>query len=96
MDMAVEIADLKRRESVSEHRIQDLESEVKDIRQLTTAVVQVNDKVDRMGRDMEEIKGDVKGITSRPSKLWDYLVSGIIGTGTAFLVTVILRSVLIK
>ena len=93
-DTAVEIAKLQQRQSVSEHRISDLEGEVKDIRQLTTAVVQVNDKVDNLKCDVGEIKTKVDGITSRPSKLWDYLVTAIIGAIGAGIAAAVLSQIL--
>lgn len=93
-DVAVEIADLKRRQTVSEHRIADLETEVKDIRQLTTAVVQVNDKVDRLKSDMEEVKNDVKEITARPVQWWDKVISAVLGAAAAGLTAAILALVM--
>lgn len=93
-DIAVEITDLKRRQTVSEHRIADLESELKDIRQLTTAVVQVNDKVDRLKSDMDEVKTDIKMITARPGKWWDKVISAALGAVAAGLTTAILALII--
>lgn len=93
-DIAVEIADLKRRQTVSEHRIADLETEVRDIRQLTTAVVQVNDKVDQLRSDMDEVKNDVRVFTSRPGKWWDKVVSTVLGAAAAGLTAAIMALVM--
>lgn len=93
-DLVVEITDLKRRQTVSEHRIADLESELKDIRQLTTAVVQVNDKVDRLKSDMDEVKSDVKKITARPGKWWDKVISAALGAFAAGLTAAILAAIM--
>ena len=43
---------------------------------------------------MNEIKADVKEITGRPTKLWDYLVSAIIGTLAAGIVGAILSGII--
>ncbi|MFR5049770.1 MAG: hypothetical protein ACLUDH_15880 [Faecalispora sporosphaeroides] len=61
------------------HRIDGLEAEVKDIRDLTTAVATVNQKVDGLDSDVKEIKTDVKAITGRPGQWWDKLVAAGIG-----------------
>ena len=93
-DVAVEIAKLDQRQSVSEHRISDLEGELKDIRQLTTAVVQVNDKVDNLKTDVGEIKDKVEGITARPGKWWDKIVSAALGAAVTGLVAALLTLII--
>lgn len=67
-DIAVEITGLNRRQTVSEHYIDNLEAEIKDLRQLITTVFQLNNKVDRLEMDMEELKANVIHIASRPGK----------------------------
>ena len=76
------------------HRIDTLESEVKDIRCLTAAVARMDEKVDGLDGDVKEIKSDVKAITSRPSKWWDKLVAAIIGAIGAGVAAAILALVL--
>lgn len=93
-DMAVEVAKLQQRQSVSEHRISDLEGEVKDIRQLTTAVVQVNNKVDNLKTDVTELKSDVKSLNARPGKWWDKLASAALGALATGIVAAILALIL--
>ena len=61
------------------HRIDGLETEVKDIRGLTAAMSRMDEKVDGLDTDVKEIKSDVKAITSRPGKWWDKLAAGIVG-----------------
>ena len=75
-------------------RIDTLEGEVKDIRGLTTAMATVNQKVDGLTDDVDEIKTNVKIITSRPGKLWDNLVSGFIGAIAAGVAAAILATIL--
>ena len=83
-NMAVKVAALKQRQTVSEHRIADLEGEVRDIRTLTAAMARVDEKVDDLRGDVEEIKSDVKDIAARPGRKWDKLVAAVIGAvGTA-------------
>lgn len=93
-DMAVEVAALKQRQTVSEHRIADLEGEVRDIRTLTAAMARVDEKVDDLRGDVEEIKSDVKDITARPGKKWDKLVAAVIGAVGSALVASLLALIL--
>ena len=79
MEIAEKLIDLERRQKVTDHRLRDLEGEVKDMRQLTTAVVQVNDKVDHLRGTITEIRADVKAIGQRPAVWWDKLVAAAIG-----------------
>jgi tetrahydromethanopterin S-methyltransferase subunit F len=76
------------------HRIDGIEEEVKDIRSLTTAMGRMDEKVDNLKSDVDEIKTDVKEITSRPSKLWDYLVAAAIGALAAGIVAAVLSHIL--
>ena len=76
------------------HRIDDLEVEVKNIRDLTAAMAAVNQKVDNLKSDVDEIKADVKGITSRPGRLWDKLAAAIIGAIGAGVAAAVLALIL--
>jgi hypothetical protein len=76
------------------HRIDTLEAEVKDIRGLTAAMAAVNTKVDNLKSDVDEIKADVKGITSRPGRWWDKLIAAIIGAIGAGIAAAILAVIL--
>lgn len=77
MDMS-EVAQMAREaldsSKSAHHRLNTLESEVKDIRGLTAAMAAVNQKVDGLQSTVGEIKKDVKAITARPRKWWDTLV----------------------
>ncbi len=88
MDLAQEALDSAK----SAHkRIDAVQEEVKDIRQLTAAMARVDVKVDGLECDVKEIKNDVKAITNRPGKLWDILVGAAIGAIGAGFVAAILR-----
>jgi len=70
--------------NVANHRIDDLETEVKDIKDLTIAITKVNDKVDNLTTDVVEIKDSVKKFTSQPQENWNKFKMAIacaIGTG---------------
>jgi hypothetical protein len=91
VDMAQEALDSAKS---AHRRIDGLEAEVRDIRGLTAAMAAVNEKVDNLKSDVDEIKADVKGITSRPGRWWDKLIAAIIGAIGAGVATAILASIL--
>ena len=91
MDIAQEALDSAKS---AHHRIDTLEAEVKDIRGLTAAMAAVNEKVDNLKSDVDEIKADVKGITSRPGRWWDKLIAAIIGAIGAGVAAAILAVIL--
>ncbi|MCY1713725.1 hypothetical protein [Caproiciproducens galactitolivorans] len=76
------------------HRIDGLESEIKDIRGLTAAMARMDTKVDGLDSDVKEIKQDVKAITGRPGKWWDKLIAAIIGAIGAGVAAAILALIL--
>ena len=76
------------------HRIDGMESEIKDMRDLTTAVAVTARNVEGLQNDVTEIKADVKSITARPGKLWDILEGASIGAIAAGLVAAVLSLIL--
>jgi len=76
------------------HRIDGLEEEMKDMRDLTTAVAVTARNVESLQTDVTEIKSDVKSITTRPGKLWDIIEGAIVGAIAAGLVGAILTIIL--
>lgn len=75
------------------HRIDTLESEVKDIRGLTAAMAAVNQKVDGLQDTVGEIKEDVKNLNARPGKWWDILMGALIGAVAAGVVAAALAAI---
>ena len=53
---------------VANHRIDDLEIEVKDIKELTIAMSRMSDKVDVLAGCMAEVKTELKEIVKRPAE----------------------------
>lgn len=80
--------------NLAHHRLDAVETEMKDIRSLTSAMAAVNEKVDNLKDDVIEIKADVKEITKRPMKLWDRLIAAAIGAIATGLVAAVLSLVL--
>lgn len=75
-------------------RLNDLEKEVGDIRNLAAAMARVDEKVDGLEGDVKEIKFDVKAITGRRGRWWDDLIAGMIGAVGAGTAAAILTTIL--
>ena len=77
MAVTIDILDCKQNEI--ERRVDNLEREVKDIKELTLAINNVNNKVDNVSKDVKELKDAITSVKDRPSKLMDKLLFAIIG-----------------
>lgn len=77
-----------------EHRQDALAGEIRDVRQLTTAMARVDERVEILDGDVKEIKADVKAINSRPGKMWDKLIAAILGAVGAGLAAALLALIL--
>ena len=75
-------------------RIDGLEKEVGDLRTLTNAVGKMGERLDGVKSDVEEIKTDVKDITSRPAKLQEKLIAAALTALATGLVGAILALIL--
>ena len=73
----------------NQHRIDDLEKEQKELRNLTNAVSQMVTEQKNMREDLSEMKDDIKELKEKPAKKWDNTVdkilSVIIGAVVAFM-----------
>lgn len=85
-EVAIAITDLKRRETVSEKRIADLEEQQKQIQELTISVrelaLSVKNMVDEQQNqraEHEKLAGKVKEIESRPDKENSKMVTDLKG-----------------
>jgi outer membrane murein-binding lipoprotein Lpp len=91
VDMAQEALD----SAMSAHkRIDGLENEVKNIRNLTAAMARIDTKVDGLESDVKEIKSDVKAMTARPGQWLDKIIAAAIGAISTGIVAAILNVIL--
>ena len=72
-------------------RVMTLEAEIKDLRDLTTAVVRTAEQVEHLKGDITEIKKDVKSIGGRSGQWWDKAVGAFVGAAGAALFAWLLR-----
>ena len=75
-------------------RIGALETKVEDLRALTAAVAAVNTKVDTLSGSVDEVKQEVRKVSSRPGIWWDKLLSAALGAAAAGLVAAMLTQIL--
>lgn len=76
---------------VVNHRISDLENEVKDIKDLTIAISTVNNKVDTLTDTVGEVKAGLKEIASKPGKRWDNAVWLVVAALIGYAVNFVLK-----
>ena len=67
-------------------RIDNLEEEQKELRNLTTAVSQMVIEQKNMRDDLAEMKNDVKQIKEKPGKRWDMIAEKVLTLVTAAVV----------
>ena len=70
----------------NKRRIDNLEEEQKELRNLTNAVSQMVVEQKNMRDDLAEMKGDVKQIKEKPGKRWDMIAEKVLTLVTAAVV----------
>ncbi len=61
----------------NQHRIEGLEEEQKELRNLTNAVASLATEQKNIRTDLSEMKTDIKAIKEKPGKRWDNTVEKI-------------------
>ena len=79
--IGAKVMELDARQKTSEHRIKDLENEMRDLRDLTNAVAVTHESVHQLKARVEELHTDVKSLSLRPARRWESVVATLI-TGT--------------
>ena len=77
----------------NKRRIDNLEEEQKELRNLTNAVSQMVVEQKNMRDDLAEMKGDVKQIKEKPGKRWDVIEEKAVGLITAAVVAWMLSQI---
>ena len=70
----------------NKRRIDSLDAEQKELRNLTSAVSQMVSEQKNMREDLSEMKGDLKQIKEKPAKRWDAVADKVIMLVTAAVV----------
>lgn len=77
----------------NQHRIEDLEQEQKELRNLTNAVALMASEQKSMRDDLSEMKGDIKAIKEKPAKRWDAMAEKVLMLVIAAVVAYILSQI---
>lgn len=78
-----------------EHRAENLENEVHDLRALTEAVAVTNANVKQLSNQFEELHQDVKELKEIPASRWDKvitaIITGVVGTLIGAILALIIK-----
>lgn len=74
------------RSKSNQHRLDEIEKRQDDQEKLISTVAVLANEQKTIQSDVQEIKGDVKSLTSKPAKRWDGLVDKIIFTTAAAII----------
>ena len=78
METNERIAKLEENVKSNQHRIDEHDEQIKELRNVHVALTKVTDKVDNVEKDVSEMKSDIKDIKEKPAKKWDNLTKTII------------------
>ena len=78
-----------------EHRVENIENEVHDLRELTKAVAVTNSNVKQLSTRFDELHQDVKELKEIPANRWNSVVTaiatGIVGVLIGALLSLVLK-----
>lgn len=94
MDVQVQVAHLEEREKSNTHRIDKLEEEVSEIKDLTIAVKEIATETKHMREEQNNMSKRLSTIEEKPAKNWDKVVSTAIGTIVGGLIGAVLALIL--
>lgn len=77
-----------------EHRTENLENEVHDLRELTKAVAVTNSNVKQLSTQFDELHQDVKELKEIPANRWDKIITAIITGAVGALIGAILTLII--
>lgn len=95
MDVEAKLAELDARERTSEHRLKDLEAEMRDLHELTKAVAVTNTNVQALTKRVDEMHADIKGLSGIAGKRWnaaiEWIIKGTVGAIVGALIALVLK-----
>ncbi len=76
------------------HRIDSLESEIGEIKELTIAVKEIAMETKATREDVNDMNSRLKAVEEKPAKNWDKVITTIIGTAVGAVVGAIIGLVI--
>ena len=80
------VTEVEQRAKSNSHRIDEMQSDLKNLTELTASVKVLATKQENVESDVREIKTDVKALTEKPGKRWDAIVAEVVTAIVAGLV----------
>ena len=80
------VTEVEQRAKSNSHRIDELASDLKNLKDLTASVKVLAARQENVESDVREIKTDVKALAEVPGKRWDVTVAAIITAIVAVIV----------
>lgn len=77
----------------NKHRIDELEQELKELRNLANSVALIATEQKNMREDLCEMKTDLKAIKEKPAKRWDSIAEKVLSLITAAVVAWMLAQI---
>nr|DAU39185.1 MAG TPA: hemolysin [Caudoviricetes sp.] len=80
------VTEVEQRAKSNSHRIDEMQTDLKNLTELTASVKVLATKQENVESDVREIKTDVKALTEKPGKRWDAIVAAVVTAIVAGLV----------
>lgn len=90
--MDVNVARLEASVKSAHRRLDEVAVQMREFQAACGALARLDEKVDTLRHALEEIKADVKQMSTRPSRHWDKLVSALIGAAASVTVSALLTN----
>ena len=72
------VTEVEQRAKSNSHRIDEMQSDLKNLTELTASVKVLATKQEAIEENVNEIKADVKSIKALPGSRWEAIVKGVI------------------
>ena len=72
------VTEVEQRAKSNSHRINEMQSDLKNLTELTASVKVLATKQENVESDVREIKTDVKALTEKPGKRWEGIVEKLV------------------
>lgn len=92
-DIAVQLTRIDERSRRNEGRIKALETATETLHKIATAVEAIAGEQRHIKDDVRSLNGKISAVEARPGKLWDRLVSGMIGALISGVIAFVLAAV---
>lgn len=90
--MDITVARVESSVKSAHRRLDEMSAQVREFQTACLALERMDEKVDTLRHSLEEIKADVKTMSSKPAGRWDRMISALIGAVVSVAVSAIAAS----